>query len=67
MNGPMYGADRATRQTQKDAVLYAVGSHVAILERSRCPMPSLSEEERELVKEFLNDFIKRYAEDLSID
>ena len=53
-----------SRQTQKDAVLYAIGAHAGILDRTRCPMPTLTEEERILVKDFVNKF---FCEKLLLD
>lgn len=50
--------NRAARQTQKDAILHAVGVHVELLPKSRRPMPTLSEEERSCVRYFLRQFLK---------
>ena len=49
---------RSQRQTQRDAVLNAVGVHAGLLERSSNPLPVLSQEERDRVLDFLREFLK---------
>ena len=49
--------NRAKRQTQKDVVLHAVGVNVGLLKRNKSILPTLSQEERERVYYFLNQFL----------
>jgi hypothetical protein len=48
----------ARRRTQKDVILHAVGVHCKLLENKRSPLPTLSEAEREVVLNFLRDFLR---------
>jgi hypothetical protein len=51
--------NKATRRTQKDAVLHAVGVHVKILKKKRSPLVELSSEERSSVLYFLRQFCEQ--------
>lgn len=56
--------NRASRQTQKDAILHAVGVHCGVMEAKRSPLPTLSDDERQIVLEKLREFLK--TQDLEI-
>jgi hypothetical protein len=50
--------NQARRQTQKDAILHAVGVHLQLLQMQRSPLPTLNDDERQLVLEKLREFLK---------
>lgn len=56
--------NQARRQTQKDAILHAVGVHLDLLQMQRSPLPTLSEEERQIVLEKLREFLKTHELDI---
>jgi hypothetical protein len=52
--------NRATRQSQKDVLLYKIGVHAGLIEKRRSLLPELSVEERSRVIDFLNQFLKSH-------
>jgi hypothetical protein len=50
--------NRATRQSQKDVLLYKMGVHAGLIEKRRSPLPTLTPEQRQSVINFVNDFLK---------
>ena len=50
--------NRATRQTQRDGVLHAVGVHAALIQKRRSLLPELTQQERDRVLAFLRDFLQ---------
>ena len=58
--------NQAQRQTQKDAVLNAVGVHAGLLAKSRNPLPLLEQEERDRVLNFLKQFLAEQGVEASI-
>ena len=59
--------NRCKRQTQKDVVLHSVGVHAQLdIERQRSLLPTLTEEERETVLNFLRNFLDNQKVDAKI-
>jgi hypothetical protein len=52
--------NRATRQSQKDVLLYKMGVHAGLIEKRRSLLPELSSEERSRVIYFVNQFLKSH-------
>lgn len=50
--------NKARRTTQRDVVLHAVGVHLKLIEPQRSPMPTLNDEERQLILKNLREFLK---------
>jgi len=59
--------NRATRQTQKDVILYKMGVHAGLIEKRRSLLPELSSEERSRVIDFLNQFLKSHNFKVFVD
>jgi hypothetical protein len=48
----------APRQLQKDVILHSVGVKAGLIRKRRSPCPELTPEERRLVLEYLQNFLK---------
>jgi hypothetical protein len=59
--------NRATRQSQKDVLLYKIGVQAGLIEKRRSLIPELSTEERSQVIYFVNQFLKSHNFKVSID
>ena len=49
--------NRVDRQTQRDVILHAVGVRAKLVECRRTPLPTLSQEERDRVLDYLRKFL----------
>lgn len=49
---------RAQRQTNKDVILYKIGVHVELIAKQRSPLPTLTDDERQAVIVWTNDFLR---------